>query len=82
MFLERTYKNAPDFKNYTKLMTEPKFKYNMKKIAYLLPPKQRTIARFLNISEWVKWSSKMLDVYHTLQQMSEQSSHLSPQMLR
>lgn len=67
MFLERTYKNAPDFKNYIKLMTEPKFKYNMKKIAYLLPPNQRTIARFLNISEWVKWSSKILDVYHTLQ---------------
>lgn len=67
MFLERTYKNEPDFKNYTKLMTEPKFKYNMKKIAYLLPPKQRTIARFLNISDWVKWSSKMLDAYHTLQ---------------
>lgn len=67
MFLERTYKDEPDFKNYTKLMTEPKFKYNMKKIAYLLPPNQRTIARFLNISEWVKWSSKMLDVYHTLQ---------------
>ena len=62
MFLERMYKNAPDFKNYIKSMTEPKFKYNMKKIAYLLPPKQRTIARFLNLSQWVKWSSKMLDV--------------------
>lgn len=67
MFLERTYKNEPDFKNYVKLMTEPKFKYNMKKIAYLLPPTQRTIARFLNISKWVKWSSKMLDNYHDLQ---------------
>lgn len=67
MYLERMYKNELDFKNYLKLMTEPKFKYNMKKIAYLLPPNQRTIARFLNISEWVKWSSKMLDVYHTLQ---------------
>jgi len=68
MFLERTYKNEPDFKNYIQLMTEPKFKYNMKKIAYLLPPKQRTIARFINISGWVKWSSKMLDVYHSLQE--------------
>ena len=67
MFLERMYKNAPDFKDYIKLMAVPKFKYNMKKIAYLLPPNQRTIARFLNLSQWVKWSSKMLDVYHTLQ---------------
>src|SRR5690554_7239843 len=47
-------------------MTEPKFKYNMKKTAYLLPPTQRTVARFINLSEWVKWSSKMLLNYHTL----------------
>jgi hypothetical protein len=66
MFLERTYKNEPDFREYVKLMTEPKFKYNMKKMAYLLPPTQRTIARFINISGWIKWSSNMLDVHHTL----------------
>lgn len=66
MFLERTYKNKSDFNDYVKLMTESKFKYNMKKIAYLLPPKQRTISRFINLSGWVKWSFKMLDIYHTL----------------
>lgn len=66
MFLERIYKNEPDFKEYLKLMTEPKFKHNMKKIAYLLPPTQRTVARFMNLSDWVKWSSKMLCSYHTL----------------
>lgn len=66
MFLERVYKNEADFKAYLKLMTEPKFKYNMKKIAYLLPPTQRTIARFMNLSEWVEWSSKMLCNYHSL----------------
>jgi hypothetical protein len=67
MYLERTYKEEPDFKYYIKLMTEPKFKYNMKKIAYLLPPTQRTISRFINLSHWVEWSSRMLDIYHTLQ---------------
>lgn len=66
MYLERTYKEEQDFTTYLKLMTEPKFKYNMKKIAYLLPPKQRTIARFINLSAWVEWSRKMLSVYHTL----------------
>jgi len=67
MYLERTYKEESDFKDYLKLMTEPKLKYNMKKIAYLLPPTQRTISRFINLSGWVKWSSKMLDIHHTLQ---------------
>ena len=66
MFLERIYKNEADFKEYLKLMTEPKFRHNMKKIAYLLPPTQRAIARFINLSEWVKWSSKMLSSYHRL----------------
>ena len=69
MYLERTYKEMPDFKEYVKLMSDSKFKYNMKKIVYLLPPTQRTIARFINLSSWVKWSSKMLDTYHTLNEV-------------
>lgn len=66
MFLERTYKNDVEFVKYCKLMSEPKSKFNMKKIAYLLPPRQRTIARFINLNNWVLWSYKMLDVYSNL----------------
>ena len=66
MFLEREYKREPDFVKYIKLMNESKSKHNMKKTAYLLPPNQRTIARFMNLSGWVKWSSKMLEIYHSL----------------
>ncbi len=66
MFLEREYKEEPDFVEYLKFMSESKRKHNMKKVAYLLPPTQRTISRFLNLSSWVKWSSKMLEVYHSL----------------
>ena len=66
MYLERTYREAPDFKEYVKEMSAVKFKHNMKKTAFLLPPTQRTVARFINLSGWVKWSRKMLDTYHTL----------------
>ena len=66
MYLEGIYREETDFKEYVRLMTESKFKHNMKKIAYLLPPTQCTIARFINLSSWVKWSSKMLDIHHTL----------------
>ena len=65
MYLERTYKQASDFQAYIKSMADVKFKYNMTKAACLLPPTQRTVARFINLSGWVKWSRKMLDVYHT-----------------
>jgi len=66
MYLERTYKDEADFNNYTKLMSQAKAKYNMTKFAYLLPPTQRTIARFINLSSWVKWSSNMLKNCHAM----------------
>lgn len=66
VFLERCYKNEEDFMTYTKSMSEAQFKHNMKKIAYLLPPRQRTVARFINLSNWVRWSQKILNIYHKL----------------
>lgn len=66
MFLERCYKDESDFIAYTKRMSEVQATHNMKKTAYLLPPRQRTIARFINLSNWVKWSRKILEVYHQL----------------
>ncbi|MFR8355238.1 MAG: hypothetical protein ACLVEJ_05970 [Parabacteroides sp.] len=52
MYLERTYKEADDFKAYIKDMANVKFKHNMKKaayLAYLLP--NVIIARFINLSK-------------------------------
>lgn len=66
MFLERCYKEEEDFVAYTKSMSGAQSKHNMKKTAYLLPPRQRTIARFINLSNWINWSQKMLEVYHKL----------------
>lgn len=66
MFLERCYKHEEDFISYTASMSDAQFKHNMKNIAYLLPPRQRTIARFINMSGWVEWSQKMLNIYHKL----------------
>lgn len=65
-FLECTYKNEPDFQEYLKDMTNIQFQHNMKHIAYILPPKQRTIARFMNIKNWINWSSCVLEKYSFL----------------
>ncbi|MDA3853078.1 MAG: hypothetical protein PF444_02390 [Bacteroidales bacterium] len=78
MYLERTYKDQADFKNYIKLMSQAKAKYNMTKVAYLLPPTQRTIARFINLSGWVKWSSKMLSIYHSLSTKEKEAFSFIP----
>lgn len=66
MFLERCYRDEADFQSYTKSMSDAQFRHNMRRVACLLPPRQRTIARFINMSEWVRWSEKMLDAYHRL----------------
>lgn len=64
MFLERIYKNENDFIQYCKSMTDAKSKHCMKDIAYLLPPSQRTISRFLNLGNWVEWSKRIISIYH------------------
>lgn len=63
LLLEKTYKEADDFKKYLKKMSTAKAKYSMRSVAYLLPPTQRTIARFINLSNWVEWSRRMLAAY-------------------
>lgn len=79
MFLERAYKKEPDFCHYVKQMTEVSFKCNMLPIAYLLPPKQRTIARFINMDNWVQWSIRMASIVSWLPQEQRESFSFVPQ---
>ncbi len=67
MFLERVYKNDPDFQELSKKVSDARLKYNMKEVAFIQPPSQRSIARFMNMSKWIEWVSRMQYVYHTLQ---------------
>lgn len=38
----------------------------MKMIVYLLPPMQRTVARFVNLTSRANWADRILKVYHNL----------------
>ena len=67
MFLERVYKNEKDFQELSKKVSDARLKYNMQDAAFLQPPSQRSIARFMNMSQWIDWASRMQYVYHTLQ---------------
>jgi len=67
MFLERVYKNDPDFQELSKKVSDARLKYNMQEVAFIQPPSQRSIARFMNMSKWIDWASRMQYVYHTLQ---------------
>ena len=67
MFLERVYKKDDDFQELSKNVQLARLKYNMQDVAYIQPPSQRSIARFMNMSKWIDWLCRMQHVYHTLQ---------------
>lgn len=66
MFVERHYKRDALFLGFTKAISDVKFREVMRPCSYLLPPKQRTIARFMNLSDSLHWAGKMLACFHKL----------------
>ena len=69
MFMERTYKDDPEFVNFNKEMALCKMRYNMKEVAYLQSPTQRTVARFMNLTSWVEWSDNVMSIFSCLSSM-------------
>ena len=47
-------------------MNKKRLSYQLTANAYLLPPKLRTISRFMNMSKWVEWAWAILQVYDDL----------------
>lgn len=69
MLLERIYKNDPDYTTFSKEVSDVRFRDIMKKdTAYLLPPKQRSIARFMNVSHTILWADQLLSVFERLKE--------------
>lgn len=69
---EQTYREDERFKAWIKEVTKVRFQVFMKQIAYLMPPKQRTVARFTNLSFVVEWAANMLRV---LPNLNEREKH-------
>ncbi|GAP71315.1 hypothetical protein SAMD00024442_10_50 [Candidatus Symbiothrix dinenymphae] len=64
--VERVYKKVDAFQAFTKAIGKVKFREIMRPVGYLLPPKQRTIARFMNLSASTDWAKKMLSAFPRL----------------
>jgi hypothetical protein len=63
MFLERVYNKDSEFKQFTKKLGRLKIEQAMSDCSYLLPPRQRSIACFMNLSKTVSWAEKVLCSY-------------------
>ena len=66
MFLERQYKSASDFLSLMKELGKVKNREIMRPVAYLLPPKQRIVARFMNLTPCLQWAKKLLHRFDAL----------------
>lgn len=72
-FLEQTYSKNEEYNAFTKAAALVKYKEVMKDTAYLLPPKQRAIARFMNMSGTVNWANKLLKAFNSLNPVEQQT---------
>lgn len=73
VILKKHFGKCTDFKELTAIMEKNRLKYQLTDKAIFLPPKQRSIARFMNCSLWVGWAKNMCGKYETLTQEGKEA---------
>ena len=59
-FIKDVYEKDPVFESYTKHLSGMRGKLSLSKIAHLIPPNQRIISRFMNLTPLFVWGEKTL----------------------
>lgn len=59
-FIKSVYENDPVFESYTKHLSSLRGKLSLSKFAHLIPPNQRIISRFMNLTPLFVWGDKTL----------------------
>ena len=71
--LESRYKEDAEFKDFTERLGKARLQYHLTPLAYLLPPNQRSICRFMNFFSWVEWAKKMIYAYDKLNKDAQEA---------
>jgi hypothetical protein len=58
--IKETLEKQDDFEAYTKLLSGLRGKLSMSKYAHIVPPNQRIMSRFMNLSPLFKWGNRIL----------------------
>jgi hypothetical protein len=66
ILIEQIYGKEEDYKQYCNKLSKVKIREVMRPSSYLLPPRQRTVARFMNLSPILKWSRQIADNFSKL----------------
>lgn len=64
-YLKQVYEDDPEFKQFSDLIGKTKH-LALTSVAYLMPCKQRRMARFMNLYPIIDWAGRMLENYHNL----------------
>jgi hypothetical protein len=60
--IKEVYDKQDDFEKYTKQLAGMRTKLSMSKYSHIIPPNQRIISRFMNLTPLFKWGCKMIDL--------------------
>lgn len=63
--LKNTYDEAPDFKELVGQIGKAR-KWMLTDYAVLMPPNMRSLARYMNVYDWIEWAGNVLNVYGML----------------
>lgn len=73
MHLKRVYEKEADFKKFIKQTGRSKTEKALSQCSYLLPPRQRKIARFMNLGTTVDWAAKIINSYSSFNEKEKQA---------
>jgi len=59
-FIKKVFEKQMDFESYTKHLSGLRGKLSLSKFAHIIPPNQRIISRFMNLSPLFTWGCKIL----------------------
>ncbi len=60
--IKEIYEKQTDFEEYTKQLSSMRAKLSMSKYSHIIPPNQRIVSRFMNLTPLFKWGNKMIDI--------------------
>ena len=66
IILKDAYGEDPEFKEITTEIGKTRLRFHLTSKAYLLPPNQRSIARFMNCFDWVEWGNRIIENFPKL----------------
>jgi hypothetical protein len=79
MLLQRVYEKESVFRAFFKKISQVKAREAMSECRLLLPPRQRTLARFMNLSPTISWASKVIRSFSSFTEKEQQVYGFVPQ---